>query len=225
MPSQIVVPDTIYDNPAFNDLNPASQTVLGGRLMSSAPHTDGLLFAGAGQCDRDSANLLLTRNGNGDWTLNRTAAGAETYHIRAILGDMGGMLRIGEQYVLGDFPATGFQTYAPNAPAKGLEIKDFFAVYKSGVVALTSATLRFGKMVYSSVAGGAAPVQTDIVAATAISTANTANYQEQDILGPSPLVFSVDDLAIVEVEATIVMANTGTLAFVGIGCHVNFNYT
>src|SRR5580765_1862922 len=222
MPSQIIVPDTIFDNPGQNDLNPASQTVLGGRLMCSAPHTDGLLFAGPGQCDRDSANLLLTRNGNGDWSLTRTAAGAETYHIRACLGDMGGFTRIGETYQLG-LVGTG-QTYAPNAPAKGLHVKDFFAIYKSGVVALTSATLRFGKEVYSNVPAGGAPTQTDIVAATAINTANNANYGYQDVAGPATLVLSVDDLALVEIEATIVMANTGTLSFAGIGCHVNFNY-
>src|SRR6266478_3225467 len=133
------IPDTIFDNPCFNDLNPTSLTPVGGRLMCSSPHTDGLLFAGAGSLDKDSANLVLTRNAKGDWSLNRTAAGAETYNIRMTLGDMSGIVRTGENYELGEFGSG--QTDNPPAPAKGVQIKDFFAIYKSGVVALTSATL------------------------------------------------------------------------------------
>lgn len=218
--ANLTIPDTIYDNPTQNDL-PSGVIPVGGRLMSSAPHTDGLLLAGAGQMDKDSANLVLTRNGVGDWSLNRTSAGAETYHVRACINDIGGFIRTGETYIFGLFG----QDSKVAAPAKGIEVVDFFAIYKSGVVALTSATLRLGKTVYSAAAGGGAPTQTDLVAATGVSTANTAQYQLQKLAGPSPLVFSVDDLGLVEVELTIVMANTGTVAIAGIGAHINFNYT
>lgn len=214
----LVVADTIFDNPTQNDL-PAGMSVSGGRLMSSAPHTDGLLFIGAGDLMSDSANLVLTRNGNGDWTLNRTAAGAETYHVRALL-NQAAILRTGEKYINDLF---GVDSKVA-APPKGLQVVDFFAIYKNGVVALTTSTLRLGKTVYSAAAGGGAAVQTDLVAATAMATATVVNYQLNKVAGPNPAVFHVDDLGLVEIEATFVMANTGTLAIVGLGAHVNFNF-
>jgi hypothetical protein len=213
----ISIADTIFDNPTFNDLNPTGLIPQGGRLMSSAPHTDALMVVGAEGLGKDSANLVLTRNGKGDWSLNRTAAGAETYNVRLYLDQV---LRTGEKYFFDLFN----QDNKVAAPDKGIAITDFFIIYKSGVVALTTATLRLGKTVYSAVGGGAAPVQTDLVAATGISTANTAQYQFQKLAGPSPVVFHKDDLGLIEVEAVIVMANTGTLQIAAIGCHANFNF-
>ncbi len=216
----IKVADTVFDDPTQNDLNPSSLAVSGGRLMSSSPHIDGLLFAGADVLGKDSTNLVLTRNAKGDWSLNRTAAGAETYNIRITLADMGAMPRIGETYERGGFGSGN----NPTAPTKGIRIRDFFAVYKSGVVALTTATLRLGKTVYSSTPAGAVFAQTDLVAATATNTANNANYGYQDVVVPAP-VFHVDDLGLVEIELQVVMANTGTVAIAGLGAHVDFNYT
>jgi hypothetical protein len=97
-----------------------------------------------------------------------------------------------------------------------------------GVAALTSATLRLGKSIYPlSGAAAAAPVQTDLVAATAIATAaNGAGlYLTNQVAGPSPTVFSIDDLGLVEIELSVVMAATGTVAIAGLGAHVDFNYT
>lgn len=212
----LTIADTIIDNPTFNDLNPTGLVPQGGRLMSSAPHTDGLYIVGPEGLGKDSANLALTRNAKGDWSLNRTAAGAETYNVRTYL-DL--MLRTGEKYFFDLFG----QDNKVAAPDKGVAITDFFIIYKSGVVALTSATLRLGKTVYSAVGGGAAQVQTDLIAAAGISTANTAQYQFQKLAGPSPTIFHKDDLGLIEVEAVIVMANTGTLQIAAMGCHLNFN--
>ena len=221
--------DTIFEHPAFNNfpINPGS--VQGGRLMSSGPHVDGLYMAAPEILAKDSANLALTRNGVGDWSLNRTAAGAETYNVRTTLGQI---LRIGEQYNLGLFPGTN-QTTGPNAPDKGLAVLDFFAIYSVGVVALTTATLRLGKTVFSKTAGGAAFTQTNLVAATGIQTATTPaagqpvyqNVAFQNNSSGTPLVFHKDDLGLIEVEAVFVMANTGTLRVYGLGCHAFFNYT
>lgn len=216
--ANLIVPDTIFDSPTVNDLNPTSLVPLGGRLMSSAPHTDAMLIAGPESLAKDSANLALTRNGKGDWSLNRTAAGAETYNVRLAPAEL---LRLGEVYY-GQWPSPG-----PAAPDKGIQISDFFIVYSVGVVALTSATLRLGKTVFSKTAGGAAFTQTDIVAATGIATTTTpaaGQPQYAVVAGPSPLVFSKDDLGLVEIEAVIVMANTGTLRIYGMGFHANFNY-
>lgn len=215
------VPDHILDNPVFNDL-PSGMTPLGGRLMSSAPHTDGMFIFGPEVLAKDSANLVLTRNAKGDWSLNRVAAGAETYNVRISLGEL---LRTGETYNLGLFGSG--QAYAPSAPAKGLQIIDFFVIYSETVATLTTATLRLGKTVFSKTAGGAAFAQTDIVAATGISTAVTPAAGQpiyQSVAGPSPLVFSTDDLGLLEIEAVFVMQNTGVIRVYGMGCHVNFNF-
>lgn len=221
--------DTIFDHPAFNNfpLNPGS--LQGGRLMSSAPHVDGMHMVGPTYIDVDSANPVKTRNGNGDWSYNRTAAGAETYHFHTTLMDI---LRTGEQYFLDLFPGTN-QTTGPNAPDKGIAVLNMFAVYSVTVATLTSATLRLGKTVFNATSAGGAFAQTDLVAATSIATAINAGGAAQpgtQIVAfqtnssGTPLVFSKDDIALVEVEATLVMQNTGVLRFYGLGVHCFFNY-
>ena len=220
----ISFPDTIIFDPTqadFANQQTSGETFSGGRLMNYCPHTDGLIMMAPDILGKNSANLVLTRNGKGDWSLNRTAAGAETYYVRGTLAS-GTILRTGETYNYGEFP-----TSTPAAGPKGIEVVDFFAILNIGVVALTSATLRLGKTVYGKGTTGAAPTQTDIVAATALTplTTITANdYAEFDVAGPSPLVFSTDDLGLVEVELNFVMANTGTVQVAALGCHVNFNY-
>jgi len=227
----INIPDTIFDNPAFNDLNPTSLIPLGGRLMSSSPHVDGLLMGGAELISAfAAANPVKARNAKGDWSWNRTAAGAETPFYRVTIGQL---LRLGELYNLGEFSAPGVQTNYPPAPAKGIAIVDFFVGYSVSVVGLTSATLRLGKTVYpKSATGVVAFAQTDLVAATAVTqlaaTGSLAQYAYFDVGGPSsltgPLVFSVDDLGLVEIEFAPVLANTGVLQVAYMGAHVQFNY-
>lgn len=225
MTGPYVVPDTINSNPLRGDFpQVAAQppNLLGGRFMSDAPHIDGLIIPGIEQCAKDSANLLLVRSAAGDWVYSRTSAGAETYHVRLSLSQI---LRLGEVYQLGMF---GSGQPTGNGPAKGVEISDFFAIMSIGVVDLTTATLRLGKTVYSnsSAAAGVVPTQTDLVAATNINkTAGTAGqYVYNDVAGPSPLVFHANDLGLIEIELTVVMANTGTVQIAALGAHVNFNY-
>lgn len=225
--AKLIVPDTIFDNPLQNDFptsTPSSATIQGGRLMSGAPHVDGLLFADAGVLSKDSANLVLTRNAAGDWSLNRTAAGAETYNVRCTLGDMGAVYRIGEKYELGLF--AGDPTTV--GPPKGIAVSDFFVIYSNTVVGLTSGTIRLGKTVFANLAAGGAFTQTDLVTAQALATAvtpaaNQPRIQDFLTIGSIP-VFHVDDLGMVEIEAQFVMANTGTLRVYGLGAHINFNY-
>lgn len=227
MAKTIRIADTIIDSPAFNDFPvysaAAGDVLQGGRIMASHPHVDGLYICGVDSVAKDSANLALTRNAVGDWSLNRIAAGAETYNVRTYLDTI---LRTGETYVLDLFGDQTKQTYAPSAPAKGVAITDFFVISKAGVVALTSATLRLGKTVYSltAAAPGGASVQTDLVAATGVQTATAANYVYQKVAGPTNLTFSVDDLGMVEIEYRFVMANTGTVQVAALGCHCTFNY-
>lgn len=220
----MIVADQIFDNPNYNELPLNAGSLQGGRLMSSAPHVDGMMILGTSQFDVDSANLVKTRNANGDWSFNRTAAGAETYNARVTLDEL---LRTGETYINDLF---GLDNKVA-APDKGIAILDFFAIYSVGVVALTSATLRLGKTVFSKTAGGAAFTQTDLVAATAIATATTPAagqpvYQPvafQTNSSGTPLVFHKDDLGLIEIEMHFVMANTGTVRLYGLGCHCFHN--
>jgi hypothetical protein len=211
-------PDTIIFDPVQSGIQPAGGTYLGGRLMNYLPHVDGLLMK-AGGLQSSSPNLVLTRNGVGDWSLNRTAAGAESYFVRSTFGEL---LRTGETYRYGEF-----HDQPPSAGPKGIAILNFFAILNIGVVALTTATLRLGKSIYPlSGAVAAAPVQTDLVAATALATATNAAgaYLTGQVAGPSPTVFSIDDLGVVEIELAITMANTGTVRVAGLGAHCQFNY-
>lgn len=193
------------------------------RIFSDSPHTDGLFFAGTDWIEADSANLVKTRNGNGDWSLNRTAAGAETYHIRFCLD---AITRIGELVQTGDFGSLATQSGSLTSTKRGLGVLDMFVVMKVGVVGLTSATLRLGKTVYSTAAAGGAATQTDIVAATALgSLATSANYKLQTVAVPiASQIFFTDDISNAEIELTIVMANTGTIAIAGLGGHLAYNY-
>jgi hypothetical protein len=84
-----------------------------------------------------------------------------------------------------------------------------------------------GKSIYPLAgAAAAAPVQTDLVAATAIATATNGAglFLTNKVVVPAP-VFSTDDLGLVEIELAITMANTGTVAIAGLGAHVSFNFT
>lgn len=187
------------------------------RLMQGLPHIDGLLYAGAESLANVSANLVLTRNSAGYWSLNRTAAGGEAYNVRSLLSQMT-FIRTGEQFNFGDYPSN---FGAP--PAKGFEVLDFFAVYQLGVADATAATLRLGKTVF---ANNTAPVQTDLVAAT-----NIAKTFAGDATGPyvstvtvtSP-VFVTSDFTQVEMEFALALAITGTVKIVGLGAHINFNF-
>jgi hypothetical protein len=107
-------------------------------------------------------------------------------------------------------------------------LKDVFVLMNVGVVALTSATLRAGKTVFSAIgAAAAAPVQTDLLAATALGSLATNGaglYAAQGVTIPTPTMF-VDDMGEFEIELTLTMAGTGTVAIAGLGAHVLFNYT
>jgi hypothetical protein len=223
------VPDTIFDNPTQNDLNPTSLVPLGGRLMCSSPHVDGLILFDANRLQSSGGGAqTVVRNAKGDWSLN-IAASAATVFVR---GCNPTIQRIGELYNLGEFSASGVQTNYPPAPPKGIAILDFFAIYSVGTAALTSATLRLGKTVYSKTAGGAAFAQTDLVAATAIQTATTpslSQYTYQDVAGPSsvtagPYVFSADDIGMLEVELSWVNPGTSVVQVASLGAHCLFNY-
>ena len=110
----------------------------------------------------------------------------------------------------------------PTQPAKGIKIIDVFAIYDLGVVDATTLTLRCGKTAY---ADNVALVQTDIVAATAITKVQRAGtYVSTVAIAAGNQAFNQTDFSLLEIELVAVLANTGTIKIRGIGMHCHFNY-
>lgn len=201
---------------------------------SDTAHAGGWLFANAGQLLADSANLVLTRNAATDWSLNRIAAGAETFNL---IFSSENLRRILETYnfqeqfggtqgpipLAGRPPYTGATQLVPptTAPSKGISITDVVVIYQVGVANLTSAALVLNKVAY---ANNVALAKTAMpIAATALPLVVQANPYVVSRAVTTP-GFVVDDLSDVMAEFQIVMANTGTIRIYGMGFHCNFNY-
>jgi hypothetical protein len=198
-----------------------------------------------------SANMVLTRNAQGDYSLNRTAAGAEAYIAVQGLMDLKrlveGSSNVGSSFVNGSLMpfqeqfgtsagAAGYPAGAPGIPpfsgntqltqptaqpAKGVSITDVVAVYTVGVASLTSASLA---LVRSTFANNAAIVTaTPAISATALPLTAQANPYVVTRAVTAP-TFETADLSDISVEFAYTMANTGTFRLYGMGIHVNFNY-
>lgn len=209
----------------------------GGLLYYAAPNLFGG-FLGA----TISTNLALTRNAQGDYSFNRTAAGAETYILPLNLCNLKRLIEVSTtgmpfqtQFgtaaggagfpasVAGFPPFTGTSQLTPptgQAP-KGIQILDVIAVYQVGVAALTAASLSLNRTVF---ANNVANAITNLpIAATALPLLTQANPYVVTRAVTTP-AFEVADLADVNLELSVTLANTGTIRLYGLGCHVNFNY-
>lgn len=206
------------------------------RFYADAPHTGGWLWASARDLGvvGSVADPTLTRNAQGDWSLNRTAGAAET--IQAVIG-LGALQRLNEAMdfqqqfggAQGPIPLAGrppftdaTQLVPPTTwPAKGLRIQDVVVVYSVGVVALTSAALRLDGTAYVDVT---TPAVTAIpIDATALTLTTDADPHLATRAVTTPAFIEIDNHDIV-LEFEAVMANTGTLRIYGLGMHVSFNY-
>jgi hypothetical protein len=214
-----------------------------GAFYADTAHTGGWYFVPAFDISQYSANLVLTRNALGDYSLNRTAAGAETYYVTANLGllkrliEYPGLNNLPFQEQFGTaaggagYPAnapglppfTGATQLTPatTAPAKGCQVTDVAVVYQVGVVSLTSATLSLNRVAY---ANAAAKTITNVpISATALTLTSNANPYVAVRAVTTP-TFETTDLSDLILEFSPVMANTGTLRVYGLGFHLNFNY-
>lgn len=216
-----------------------------GAVFADTPHNGGIVFINALElAPAFSANLVLTRNALGDYSLNRTAGGAETYRVVASLAQalrkittypgVNGMPfqeQFGTAAGAAGYPAgaaglppfTGATQLTPptTMTPKGLKPTDVFVVYQVGVVDLTSASLSLNRTVH---ANGVAPAVTNIpIAADALSLsfAATPKLATRAITTPA---FEVTDNSDVTLEFEAVMANTGTIRIYGLGFHVQYNY-
>lgn len=217
-----------------------------GCFYADTPHSGGFIFFGAQSIAPFSSNLVLTRNALGDYSLNRAAAGAETYHPSVTLS---GLKRLVEYPGVNNMPfqeefgtasgtagypagASGFPPYsgatqltpATTSPAKGLKITDVVVAYSVGVVDLTAASLALERTTF---ANNTALVKT----AVAISATALPLTAAGDSTGPYVAVrsvttpaFETTDLSELTLEFTVTLANTGTIAVYGLGFHCQFNY-
>lgn len=218
-----------------------------GAFYADTAHTGGWFWVPAFDISQYSANLVLTRNALGDYSLNRTAAGAETYFVTANLGAVKRLLEslsnpynpFAEQFgtntivngaqsgwpagPAGDPPFTGASqlTVSNTSPAKGLSVTDVAVVYQVGVVALTSATLSLNRVTYANNVANA--IVNVPIAATALTLTTQANPYVAVRAVTTP-AFETNDLSDLILEFSPVMATTGTLRVYGMGFHINFNY-
>lgn len=193
-----------------------------------------------------SANMALTRNAGGDYSYNRTAAGAETYITPIGLANT---KRLIESIPSGNSASLPFQnafgtaaggpgypagaagvppftgatqlTQPTGNPAKGVQVTDVVAVYQVGVAALTGATLSLNRTVFANNVANAVTAVT--ISATALPTATQANPYVVVRAVTTP-VFETSDLSMLSVELSLTLQNTGTIRVYGLGFHLNFNY-
>ena|SRR6267378_1702922 len=218
------------------------------KFYADTPHGGGwLLYDAMMLAPAFSANLVLTRNALGDYSLNRTAGGAETYTPVASIGQS--LHRLIEAQTLqqagqgpytsaagyvgdgtvGPIPLPGFPPLTATAlgtipttwPAKGIQITDVAACYLVTTQALTAASLSLNQTVFGN---NLANVITNFpIAATALPLATQANpyVVTRAVVTPT---FNVTDLSEMTVELSLTMQNLGLLRVYWIGVHVNFNF-
>lgn len=217
-----------------------------GAFFADTAHNGGWILYDAVDLTTFSSNLVLTRNAVGDYSLNRTAGGAETYipvacfsNLRKLTTYPGingmpfqehfGTAAGGAGYPAGAPglpPFTGATQLTPaTAPTpKGLQVTDVVAIYQVGVVDLTSASLSLNRTVFANNVANAitnVPISATALPLTAAGDATGPYVVTRAVTTP---VFEVTDLSDLALELTVVMANTGTIRIYGLGFHVNYNY-
>lgn len=208
------------------------------RYYADTPHNGGHVFDGALELGITSSATLpvFSANGVNDYSINRTAGGAETIHIvkgldilRRVIESYQGESAFQQQFnmgapFLGRPPIQGFPLN-PNTnvgnPKVGFQVDSVCVVYRVGVVALTSLALSLAEVKYI----GENQAQTVV----AIPTTGTPplTVQANNHVAVFPVTtpgFILDPFSDVQADFTFVMANTGTLRVYGIGWFGHFNY-
>lgn len=212
-------------------------------LYSDIPHQGGWIWAPATDLTVFSANLVLTRNALGDYSYNRTAAGAETYQLVTNLQNLKRLIEVPtppmpfqEQFGSGasgpsawpggaqgvpPFTGSTFLNPPSGQPPKGLRVIDVAVVYTVGVAALTAASLSLNQTTY---ANNVANAITNIpINATALALATQVNPYVAVRAVTTP-TFLNTDLSDLYLEFSATLQNTGTIRIYGIGYHCDFNY-
>lgn len=218
-----------------------------GAWFADTPHTGGWIVYSAVELSPFSANLVLTRNALGDYSLNRTAGGAETY--RPVIGINGSIKRLNVYPDLGGTPfqvqfgtaaggagypadVAGFPPFtgasqltpATKLPDKGVRVTDVVAIYQPGVADLTAASLSLNRTVYANNVANAitnVPVSATALPLTTAGAATGPYVVTRAVTSP---VFETTDLSDLLLELTVTMQNTGTIRIYALGFHVDWNY-
>lgn len=208
-------------------------------VYSETEHTGGENFIGADSITVSGPNaMVFTRNAAGNYSLNRTAAGAETYtavfSIR-IPRRLAEKVNYQEQFggsgpgpkgVVGAPPFTGATQLVPptTSQLKGVKLIDITVIYSVAVVNLTSASLSMNRTAF---ANAVAPAVTNIP----LSGPAMSLVAQADLTTPYRVTNTVTTPAYVGTDFTDingefqwVMANTGQIAFYGFFFHNNFNW-
>jgi hypothetical protein len=216
------------------------------RYQQDLGFTDARVFLGAGDLVGvgSVAAPVITRNAAGDWSLSRTAAGAETLNFaanltNAIIRRTGFGEDLQEQFGGTGIPASAQpQVYRPDViPAmaaaqqlqprtalklKGIKLLSFDTIFRVTIVALTTNTVRVDQTLFVN---NVAPAVTAVLAPTGVATATQANpYVVNTALAAGQQVYRNLIDQSVWVELTTVMANTGKIDVYGFDCLVEFNF-
>jgi|SRR6267142_366015 len=216
------------------------------RYQQDLGFTDARVFLGPGDVvvSSTAAVPVVTRNAAGDWSLTRTAAGAETISLaanitNAVIRRTGFGEDLQEQFGGTGIPASAQpQVYRPDViPAmaaaqqlqprtalkiKGIKLLSFDTIYRNTVVALTTNVVRVDQTLFVN---NVAPAITAVLAPTGIATATQANpYVVNTALAAGQQIYRNIVDQEVWIEMTAVMANTGKLDFYGFDCLVEFNF-
>lgn len=217
-----------------------------GAFYADTPHSGGFVWYDAVHLAPYSANLVLTRNALGDYSLNRTAAGAETYtpgvglallkrlQVYPGVNGMPFQEQFGTAAGAAGYPAgaaglppfTGATqlTQPTTEPPKGIEIVDVVAVYSVGVANLTAASLALERTTFANnvaLAKTAVAIDATALPLTSAGDATGPYVVTRAVTTPA---FEVTDLSDIYLELSVTMANTGTIKIYGLGAHVQFNY-
>lgn len=219
------------------------------RYQQDLGFTDSRVFLGAGDVTVFNStgvanNPVVTRNAAGDWSLTRTAAGAETVSVagnllQAVLRRTGFGEDLQEQFGGAGIPASAqVQNYRPDVigamsaaqqlqprtalKLKGVKLLSIDTIFRVTVVNLTTNTLRVDNTVFVN---NVAPAVTPVLAPLGINTVVQANpYVQNTPLAGAQQIYRITADQSLWVEMTAVMANTGKLDFYGFDCLCEFNF-
>ncbi len=215
------------------------------RYQQDLGFTDGRVFLGPGDLVAigSVAAPVVTRNAVGDWSLTRTAAGAETLNIaanitNALIRRTGFGEDLQEQFGGTGIPGSAqVQVYRPDVipsmntaqqlqsrtalKLKGLKLLSIDSIFRVTVVNLTTHTLRVDQTLFVN---NVAPAVTAVLAPTGLNTVVQANPYVQNLgLPAAQQIYRTLLDQEVWIEVTVVMANTGKIDFYGFDCLVEYN--
>lgn len=187
---------------------------ISGPLICDNDTPDGYIFMGPEAIICDSSNMTYVRAATGDWSRQRTAAGAETYNFEV---QINGALfsRLGLTFPIA-VPGGGL------IQNKGIKITKLVVYNQITVAALTSHTVQ--QLSTTAYVNNVADAVTAYSATTgALPTAAQANPYASVITVTTPVFFNTQD-ALLSFDWQAVMAINGVYSVKGVGVYFTYNF-